>query len=898
MSRFRSGSKKTPKPGQPLRGGLEALPAIDPADPVGAIDADLSRRTERYLVNRPTTIDRVRERMGVKETESRRQIAEATLSAAIQHSKTPDDGSRLYGRAFQSLPEATKAQLLDALDTDAERQFVRTTFGDYVESSSEAAPETPKTNSREEKIREVARQALKDAGLVPSVDLDETSPTYGRERMVPAARRPAQANPAVPIERLTASSFEQLSPQARRAATQGSEIFQAIEEMKRINPDFEDTADYARLQSKISELSQAHPEAVEFMRNESLEARPMPLDVAAPPSGRQALPPEMRLGYVIGEGMPAETRGDRRAGDARVPADAPNRMGWLQVLNAEQQGRMVGLPLSDEVRNKDPNRANLKYDPKRGQARLDVDPQSLDMADDSPIEASEAELAAALDETEFGSRFNDDPNAEPVEDATRGLDWREAVAMGLPDAPQGEVLSRGTAQGSPTQVKADRDYALREGKSFAEKWREKLFRVAMEMQDAGFVDAGAVREPSGMFDTAEGVRDTFINELTVSDPAPRRRTPGSAPREIKGKPLPLDGIIPAWRAKMHFWDGGDEIVVRRPNAREVAGFLLDRFDIGDPSMAAQLEPAVQRAMDALEGTPPKANSKAARLSGAVLQPGDRYRKVLEKQAMGMRQPGDTRPLINEAAQAEMAQAPGTFTPVQELPQAESQPQQLGLFAQMMNAARSRKSPNNMAGLLALMGAGGAASQADAGLSANEPVDDQSQEDMLMARRMTPRPGSSAAGSKPKPKPQTKPAATKGGTKSAQPAAAPPRAPMSVPTEASVLKGAFTKFPVLTTGVLAANSPAIIKYLRGKAGEVYDAFQPQASQAPQQSGDELDAQMDRLFQDMPMQQQSAPQPGMPQPAMQPMQQQVFPPNQVYPPQSSNSINMLRSMLGQG
>jgi hypothetical protein len=807
---------RRPKGKTPLKGGIGDV-ALTP-------EQAIATRADWLEVNRPTTYDQLRKRMLVKETESRTQIAEAALAAARQHRLAPDEGTRLYGRAFQSLPESSRAQLLDVLGSDAERQLVRESFADYIDAAPQSDATPANTDTSAGRADTAAREALaavsgdipgtlqaldRRLGVerVPVVDLDPTlapessgktyvplspgettttsegtnwnkkqrdrgwrrvvyapteaggapqqvlellasradeftteapaappgraNPNYGKTRMDVRVREPEGS--VQTVERLTPAAFEELSEDARRAAAQGREIWEAIQRFEQYNPDFLDTAEGQRLGMRLGDLMDAHPEASPFIDNPTLGTRPNPVDVATPPSGKRALPKSMQLGYIAGGldlGKKAEGRVDRRRGGRMdVPADAPNRMGWMEVLDQEEKGREVRLPRSDEVgSNKDPERANLEYkgetEPRRALLEGPESTPDLDLAD-NPLEASDAELAAALGESEYGPVFSESDTAQPVSSAIEGMNPREVAMMGFDPDPTGVELTRGTATGSPSRVKADRDFALREDRSFLERIQEKLFRTAMEMQDAGMVDSGAVREATGTLDTPEGVTTQFLGELIGADAGPRKqaRVSGPAPR-MSGEMLKLDGLMPAWRAKMAFADG-DEVTVRRPTPYEVAGYLLSRFDIGEPSLAAQLEPAVRRSMEYYEGIAPNPNSKAARLAGATLAPSASYARDLEKVVMSRRQPGDTRPVFSAEAQAALKN-PGPsqqqFTPVTQAPAeptaatpsaVSQQPSGGGLFAGMLDAAKS-KGAKNITGLLALAGAGAGASQGQAG----------------------------------------------------------------------------------------------------------------------------------------------------------------------------------------
>jgi hypothetical protein len=826
---------RRPKGKTPLKGGTGDV-ALTP-------EQAIATRADWLEVNRPTTYDQLRKRMLVKDTDSRMQIAEAALAAARQHRLAPDEGTRLYGRAFQSLPESSRAQLLDVLGSDAERQLVRESFADYIDAAPQSDATPANTDTAAGRAEVAAREALaavsgdipgtlqaldRRLGVerVPVVDLDPTlapessgktyvplspgettttsegtnwnkkqrdrgwrrvvyapteaggaprqvlellasradeftteapttqpgraNPNYGKTRMDVRVREPEGS--VQTIDRLTPAAFEELSEDARRAAAQGREIWEAIKRFEGYNPDFLDTAEGQRLGMRLGDIMDAHPEASYFIDspdadalmaaprdapetipNPTLGTRPNPPDIAAAPSGKQALPKSMRLGYVAGGldlGKKAEGRVDRRRGGRMdVPADAPNRMGWMEVLEQEEKGREVRLPRSDEVgSNKDPERANLEYkgptEPRRALLEGPESSPDLDVAD-NPLEASDAELAAALGESEYGSVFSESDTAQPASSAIEGMNPREVAMLGFDPDPTGVELTRGTATGSPSRVKADRDFALREDRSFLERIQEKLFRTAMEMQDAGMVDSGAVREATGMLDTPEGVTTQFLGELIGADAGPRRqaRVSGPAPR-MSGQMLKLDGLMPAWRANMAFADG-DEVIVRRPTPYEVAGYLLSRFDIGEPSLAAQLEPAVRQSMEYYEGIAPKPNSKAARLAGATLAPSASYARDLEKVVMSRRQPGDTRPVFSAQAQAAL-ENPGPsqqqFTPVTQTPAeptaatpsaVSQQPSGGGLFAGMLDAAKN-KGAKNITGLLALAGAGAGATEGQAG----------------------------------------------------------------------------------------------------------------------------------------------------------------------------------------
>jgi hypothetical protein len=788
----RKGKAKKPS-SKKLKGGVgsEAAPSTGILGEVG-----------RYELAKTSMLDRTRKAMQVKDEERRAQVAGSLLSAARQHAITPDEGSRLYGRAFAGLTNSEQDVLLSALSPE-EASIVRTSFSleNVVEAEpapartrpSENTPDTP-----EERARAQARRALDaiygNLESIPVVDLNKRvpsapssakklpvgkgdtvetvdspspdwtkaqiqrgyrkilyapdkqgraprtvvevladrqaefftgdepknkrkeNPNYGKTRQFVREKPPA---PEPQSRSLGSVRFIALSDDAQKAAVEGGNIMQVLRDIDDALDAAEGTADYdsmllaveqfeasdryKRLQSRLSQLARDYPESVDFMDNPGLESRSMPTDVAPEASGRDVLPASMTLGYRVKdrEAKPGwETRGDRRTRDG-IPADAPNRQMWMDVNEIEAAGATARLPYPDEIsgsrRPKDVDSKNVAMLPRQpflgeGAALLETPEQTAKRV------AREAELDAEYQAEAARLQAAGQGDSGPAQTA-----W-VSEEFDSPEEPQygSFYLDRGTATGSPGRVKADRDFALREGRSFQEKMAEKLWRAANEME--GQPDDG----PS------------------------TKGSPGYTRPEKK--PLNLDGLVPAWRALMYFQEG-DKVVIRRPNAYEVAGFLIDRASIPDQSLALKLEPYVRRSMDALEGEQPK-SQRATELAGRILEPSDRAMKDMTEGAMSLRMPGDTRPVLAQEAQALLDANPtGMMTPVQmtgtgddlaalrqmadesDAAQADTgaplpvDDNAVNAFNNFINASKGGKGTNTIMGLMALLGGTGAASQA-------------------------------------------------------------------------------------------------------------------------------------------------------------------------------------------
>lgn len=750
MARRKRPAKKTAPPrldnaGQgaaqgSLRGGLGDPPA-DSGRLGGLVNQARQRQSaaaqaageaaKRYDVNLPSSVTTLRKQMKVKSDDRRRQLAGALLSAAYQHNRLPDEGSRLYGRAFQELTAAEQQGLLSVL-TPEESSFVTQTFTDFVEqgtpdSTSEATTTGDRAKDAARKAFEEVTRGLKATEVV-DVDefttpdapdkpplpkqprdevkyLDAPGPEWSKNQIKRGWRRvligsdgksaprsvmevlldragdfsdapPAPAalvpNPnlgqtktiyevpratrenTMEVSRLTPSAFEELSPESQAAATTGRELLDIFNQYADSSPGFEDTPEGRRILARIDKLVDEFPDAVEFMDNPGLETQTLPKNPDPVPEGRNALPQEMRIGWFIGEPASSaphkwEDRPDRRS-KYGIPADAPNRRGWLEVLTTTKKvnelvkekqpdgsiktvtktvtkrvprrqpelgpgvlGEVDTLPYSPEISRGGPERAARKDTELRGAGErrlpyLDEMPDNAPEAADGDVFASDAEIEAALAEA-----YSNDPNAAPVEDNTM-----TAEAWEQPKEGNTRVLLAGTAQGSPAQVKRDRDFALREGKSASEKLAEKLWRMASEW--GGDVDAVSDSRTVGMIDRSgidfdadggEGFGQSAIAEATGMEPIRKRSTGGGGRRPLEV--LPLDNLAPIWRAYVEDVNEYGKVTFRRPTAYEVAGFLVDRANVPDSGLAARLEPVVSASMAALEGTP--ASGKSARIAG-------------------------------------------------------------------------------------------------------------------------------------------------------------------------------------------------------------------------------------------------------------------------------------------
>ena len=805
----KGGGRPTTPSSPPLRGGVGDAPAGESpfANIMAAEDAALDPEMDRLAVRRPTVLQGTAKRMSVKQSDSLQQIADSTVAAAYNHRASPDSGTDLYARAFQALDDAARSRLLGAMDAADAELVVRVLGGKKVLDSSQPAAAPAKPMSAAQRAKERAREALAEQGLeeVESVNMDT-----GEPRVEVRRARQAQTQP-IAASRLTPTSFEELSPDAQRAVALGNEIQDAVEEFERWNPDFLDTPKGQILADEMFSLLEAHPESQAFIEDPGLMTRQMPpiQDAVMPDAGRAALPEGMRLTSRIGGEARAQmklaTQGERRLGRYKdIPADAPNRMAWILLKDAEEaskQGvsldtyrRMQGTKrLTDEDRAAQaagrnprkqfvagvevylPSTEEIAQRANRGRkgAQANIDDvvgsrSSIRRSQDSPPAAelsaeriAELDAAAEAARQRIASGKNDAP-ATPVEDLTQDPDYykniRQVERRPLP----------GSATGSPQQVRFDRDYALREGKPDIEKWREKIFRLANESVDPEKVGVGSRglmigdRSGPGGAVVANEIGDDLrasavMEELGGGEPIRTRAGKGKGPRDSRrSTPLPLDFLIPQWRGYIQAVDGG-AIKTRRPNAYEVAGFILDQLDMPDAGMASRLESHVQLAMDALEPeVPTRARARAA--AGTVFEPNNSYRRIMEQEAYEARTPGDNRPLYDEqsalAAQEAASKArmdysdEAKFLPASDAPSGEVAPgqQQFTLqqeassganaadgagggppkmgeaesaFSRLRKGAGGGGSPTNIATLLALTAAGMAGGSAMAGEDGGE-----------------------------------------------------------------------------------------------------------------------------------------------------------------------------------
>ena len=833
---------KKPSGASQLRGG------------VGDVE---SRKSGRYEFSRPEITDSLRKRMlrGIE------GVHEATAAAAYQHLRSPDAGSRVYGKAFQSLPVADQQALLSRLSPE-DASVVQRAFTDFVES--EPQPESRSAGSREEKIRDVARKALQESQ--ETVNLDAPSeeqpkvksvfskgqieytdkvvdqpgpewtkgqtqrgyrlltiapakpgdaPRYVREvlpQVLEAEQQRAAPQPVSPaagsvvqtprrdlpdpnvqtIDRIMPTDWDSAPEQTKRAAVEMTQIFDQIEEMERVFelarkrnpslvvPEFLETAEGKRLAARMREIEGLHPEAVTFVEDDSLTTRAMPKDLLPE---EEKLPREMTLSYHFG-GTESQSLSPRweerldRRNQFNIPADAPNRMGWLQAVTRVMreevdpatgktkkvrrlrqgdpalEGGMgeVGLPyptnLIGESRAVKAAREDLEFDPRgstenyhwqRGEAR-----QASKAIDESDINVTDEEIAAAL---AGADEFEDyDGMGAPVEDKTM-------LAESWAKPSSAEVLTYGTAEGSPSAVKKDRDFALREGMSMKDRLAEKLFRAAQEYMGGDLDAIASDRRSTGTisgYTDVEGYEKDYLSRKLEGGAVRKKASASSTPREIsRDRLLNLDGLVPVWRGLIEDVQDG-QVIVRRPTAKEIAGFLVDRAGIPDPSVASRLEGVVQASMADAEGLEPR-TAKAKRLAGTVLPTGSkRAKNYIEPTLQQQRQVGDTRPRYTEEAQRLISKSqakadadgwqsdtskPTGFVadasqPAEQpaLPAMEVDPAAVAAFGSRRagaagtppstNAGKGGKPPTNIAGLLAMLtgvGAGiGASGEAQAG----------------------------------------------------------------------------------------------------------------------------------------------------------------------------------------
>ena len=731
----------------------------------GGIGNDPADKSGRYELSRPSVTDQVRRKLLKGSDDTRAQTAESLVAAAYQHMRMPDEGSRVYGRAFQTLVEpdpnlsfaenaarlAQRQEEFLSMMTPAEADVVRQAFANAIE------PEAPPANTartREEKIKAIARKAVEDANLQETFNLDtgaspttqptqpniftqgnvrytdkvvdqpgpewtkgqtargmryvtiapskpgdapryvrevlpsvveaeqaaaakpEPNPSAGRVVMTPRSRRVDAA--AQTVDRLDPTDFDALSEETRRAVTAATEIKDQIDEMEEYDPDFLDTDEGKRLARVFTQITDKHPDSIPFIDDASLSQRSMPKDVVQGPEGAQALPKQMRLGYYLGSTVAQksphgwETRGDRRT-SFNVPADAPNRMGWLQAVTRliETKGKdgqtvrkriprsgdpaleggmgAVQLPyptsmIGDSASTK-LAREDLDYTPRNSRSSGAAQPDATAEVDVADAFATDAEIEAALGESEYGPVFSEDATAQPVED-------RSLLAESWAKPAKGEYLTYGTAEGSPKRVKDDRDYALREGRSAQQKLAEKLFRAASDFGDIESVadnrrSTGSVT-PSLAFEGDE-LAGEAVYEATGGGGRIRTRASGPSPtRELRSDQLlDLDNLVPIWRGLIEDVDNG-QVVLRRPTPLEIAGFLVDRADLPDATLANRLEGIVSASMEAQESQPAK--GKAKRTSGLYFPSGPGRGKFIQQQIAQTRVAGDTRPLISDEAQ--------------------------------------------------------------------------------------------------------------------------------------------------------------------------------------------------------------------------------------------------------
>lgn len=774
------------------RGSSATPPAKKPsgksqlAGGVGTVD---DAKAGRYEFSRPEITDSLRKRM----RQGKEGVHEATAAAAYQHLRSPDAGSRVYGKAFQALPFADQQALLSRLSPE-DASVVQRAFADFVES--EPQPESRSAGTREEKVRDVARKALQESQETVNLDAPSETPApvrsvfskgqieyedkvvnqpgpewtkgqakrgfrlltiapakpgeaprYVREvlpQVLEAEQQRAAPQPVSPaagsvvqtprrdrpdpnmqtIDRIMPTEWDSASEQTKRAVVEMNYIFDQIEEMEgvfelyrknnpsKIVPEFLETAEGKRLAARMRELEGLHPEAVSFVEDDSLMTRTMPRDLVPE---EEKLPREMTLSYHFGgtESQSLsprwEERLDRRS-QFNIPADAPNRMGWLQAV-ARQTGEAVdpktgkkkklyklregdpaleggvgavGLPyptnLIGESKEVKAARGNLEFDPdslepevtdaapaaaspqggrpkdivRKGMKDKEYQAAAAQAWEDfsrnnrrvseSDINVTDEEIAAALAESD---EFEDyDGMGAPVEDKTMLAEsWAKPTSA--------EVLQYGTAEGSPSQVKKDRDFALREGMSMKDRLAEKLFRAAQEYMggdlDAIASDRRSTGTISGYTDVEELGQD-YLSRKLDGGAVRKKASASSPPREIsRDRLLNLDGLVPVWRGLIEDVQDG-QIIVRRPTAKEIAGFLVDRAGIPDPAVASRLEGVVQASMDDAEKLAPR-TAKAKRLAGAVLPTGSkRAKNYIEPTLQQQRQVGDTRPRYSEEAQ--------------------------------------------------------------------------------------------------------------------------------------------------------------------------------------------------------------------------------------------------------
>jgi hypothetical protein len=737
---------KSPRAPKPLdtRGpgqGSGALRGGVGNEPAGLSEFD--KVAQRYEVNLPASTELLRKKMLLKGDDSvlKGQVAEALTAAAYQHAKVPDEGTRIYGRAYQTLTNAQKESLLSLLEPQ-QQQVVREAFRDFVpaETPQPSRLETtqtvdldpylppdypdktllpvqrgdevvtvsdgsatewakgqrergyrvtqyapnPQTKRGARRVIEVLESRAGEFTTEAPQALSQPNPQYGQTRDVVRARG---FEPLPPLaERIVPSSFDELSPQAQSAVLAGNEIQDLIEKIEVENPDFLETREGQRLRSRLDQISREHPEAIQFIDNPELSGRAMPRDPQAPPEGRQALPRQMRLGYVIGDEANRsrnqwEVRGERRSRFG-IPADAPNRAGWLEIATEPPEYRIVenadgsttremvkprrlrssnevaaaSLPFPTEVSRGSP-RQKAQADNPTDQLRTEPR-RSIEDAADEPLPddavASDQELAAALGESDYGPVFNPDETAKPVEDISRQRS-REPRQYGA-------MLTKGTAEGSPQKVKSDRDFALREGKSMKDKLAEQLFRASMEWAGdpdlvttaRGIGDAGPEARAFGSADEGSDFGEAVIEEATGGGGEIRRKASATAPR-TRGefRPLPLDDIVPIWRGLIEDVQDG-QIVYRRPTSYEIAGFLVDRADIPDPAMAGRLDGLVKASMEHWEQSSPA--GKAKRTASRPYPSSKKRARDLDEIIASQRQQGDTRPRYSPEAERLLSEA--------------------------------------------------------------------------------------------------------------------------------------------------------------------------------------------------------------------------------------------------
>jgi len=517
----------------------------------------------------------------------------------------------------------------------------------------------------------------------------EPNPNFGETRRITRYRPEFEADANV-VERIAPSDIEQLSEPAAKALAQAQEIIDSYVELARYDPDFPTTRRGEAMTSALGSLMEAHPEIDSFIDNRDLSSRqmPAPRDVFVP-EGRNALPEVMRLRNYIDSDTRQKYRlaeqSERRTGIYKdIPPDAPNRLAWILLQDVEEANRLgitvdslraqrratkrgkaappreratrteVVLPTPPEIAEKEFKksggaRENLSFGPDEPARLTDKSPAAGFARDPAEIDA---EFKAARERER--TQKNPGP-AAPVEDLTQDpnyfYDPREVK----------EELLPGSGGRTAKSKKRDDDLALREGKSYVDKMREKIFRMVNEYVDPdmlatsgnGGISVGELGGPGQTVDAVDSAAAAMSDAFDSSGDVKKSAAASGGDRllreasltEVRAAPLNLDSLMPIWRGFMQFPEG-QQIVTRRPTAREVAGFILDLLDLPDPGMAARLEPHVQASMNILEAVEPTTD-RAKRASGTVFQPSDQYRRAMEADVQSRRQPTDQRNLYDE-----------------------------------------------------------------------------------------------------------------------------------------------------------------------------------------------------------------------------------------------------------